>query len=202
MTDPDHRTNPPRETRRDAAADDVPSLLARWRDGDSGAQDALVALVYDELRALAGRYMARERADHTLQATALVHEALLRLLRQPASYNDRAHFFRAAAQAMRRILVDHARRVRAGTRIPRHEQVPIESAVEPALMPRVDLLALDDALGRLGQLDPSLVQIVELRCFVGLTIPEVAKLMEVSESTVSREWRMAKAWLRQALGEP
>ncbi len=177
---------------------EVTRLLTRWQGGEDDAQQELVGLVYDELRRIARNYMRRARADHTLQATALVNEAFLRLLRQ-ATFNDRAHFFRAAAQAMRRILVDHARRTRAGTRIPREEQLPLALATEPALAPRTEVLELDQALSKLAELDPELAQVVELRCFAGLTIREVAEILEVSEATVSREWRMAKGWLRQEL---
>ncbi len=179
---------------------EVTQLLHRWQGGEGEAQEELIRLVYGELRQLARRYMERERSDHTLQATALVNEAFLRLLRQ-ASFNDRAHFFRAAAQAMRRILVDHARRINAGTRIPREDRLPLELAAEPGLAPRTEVLELDDALNKLAEVDPDLAGVVELRCFGGLTIPEVAKLRGVSEATVSREWRLAKGWLRKTLAE-
>ena len=190
-----------RSTLQDMAdSGEVTQLLGRWQSGESQAQEQLIGLVYDELRQLARGYMGHERSDHTLQATALVNEAFLRLLRQ-ASFNDRAHFFRAAAQAMRRILVDHARRIKAGTRIPREERMPLELAAEPGLAPRTDVLALDLALSKLTEVDPDLAQVVELRCFAGLTIPEVAALKGVSEATISREWRMAKGWLRKTLAE-
>lgn len=178
---------------------DLAELLHRWRLGDPEAQGLVVEQVYGELRALARAYMSRERPEHTLQATALVHEALLRLLSSKVDYRDRQHFFRAAAQAMRRILVDHARRLAAGHRIPRHHRLPLDAVTAPIECPQADLLELDQALSDLAALDPTLARIVELRCFVGLTIPEVAELQGVSESTVSREWRHAKAWLRQAL---
>lgn len=179
---------------------EVTRLLRRWQAGDGEAREEMIRLVYDELRQLARHYMDRERSDHTLQATALVNEAFLRLLRQ-ASFNDRGHFFRAAAQAMRRILVDHARRIKAGTRIPREDRLPLELAAEPGLAPRTDILELDHALSKLTEVDPDLAGVVELRCFGGLTIPEVAKLKGVSEATVSREWRLAKGWLRKTLSE-
>ncbi len=179
---------------------EVTQLLHRWQGGEGEAQEELIRLVYGELRQLARRYMERERSDHTLQATALVNEACLRLLRQ-ASFNDRAHFFRAAAQAMRRILVDHARRLKAGTRIPHADRLPLELAAEPGLAPRTEVLELDHALFKLAEVDPDLARIVELRCFGGLTITEVAQLKGISEATVSREWRLAKGWLRKTLAE-
>ena len=180
---------------------EVTAMLRRWQqDEDAAAQSAVVEVVYDELRALARAYMHRERAGHTLQGTALVNEALLRLLGRPGSFQDRRHFFRAAAQAMRRILVDHARRTRAGTRIAPGDRLPLDAVSVPALAPRIDLLELDRALVRLGEVDPDLARVVELRCFVGLTIPEVAGVQGVSEATVSREWKHAKARLRRILG--
>jgi len=141
----------------------------------------------------------RERLEHTLQATALVNEALMRLLGGGSDFHDRQHFFRAAAQAMRRILVDHARRLAAGTRIPRRDQLPLDAVTLVIDQPRADVLQLDRALEQLVELDPQLARVVELRCFVGLTIPEVASIQGVSEATVSREWRHAKAWLHSAL---
>jgi len=132
----------------------------------------------------------------------LLHEALLRLLGHDSAFNDREHFFRAAARAMRRILVDHARKVAAGTRIPLQARFSVEDVTAPMEIPCLDLLDLDRALSKLAALDPDLAQVVELRCFAGLTIPEVATLQAVSEATVSREWRHAKAWLRRSLTEP
>ena len=180
---------------------DFTSWLGRWQAGDSEARERVVEFVYEELRRLARSYMREERPDHTLQGTALVHEALLRVLGRRPEFRDRAHFFRAAAMAMRRILIDHARRVAAGNRIPLQAKRAIEDVTSPIFQPRVDLLELDDALNRLQQLDPAMARIVELRCFVGLTLPEVAEIQGVSESTVSREWKHAKAWLRSNLAE-
>ncbi|MCB1033919.1 MAG: sigma-70 family RNA polymerase sigma factor [Acidobacteria bacterium] len=182
---------------------DFTGWLGRWRAGEATAQDRLVELVYDELRRLARSYMRREREGHTLQGTALVHEALLRLLGRRHDFKDRAHFFRAAAMAMRRILVDHARRLEAGHRISPRDRLSLDAAAPIALpldaLPKVDLLDLDHALERLQHLDPNLSRIVELRCFTGLTLPEIAAVQGVSPSTVSREWKHAKAWLRQHL---
>ncbi len=179
---------------------EVTALLGRWRDGDLDARERVVDLLYDELRGLAKGYMHKERRDHTLQGTELVHEAMLRLFGWQGNFHDRAHFFRAAAQAMRRILVDHARRVAAGNRFSPDDRLPFEVADDVVDLPRTNLLELDQALSKLEAFDPKLVQVVELRCFIGLSIPEVAEIQEVSESSVSREWKHAKAWLRRALG--
>lgn len=183
-----------------ARGSDVTAMLRRWQDGDASARSAVVEAVYDELRSLARSYMRRERHGHTLEGTALVNEALLRLLGRSETFHDRQHFFRAAAQAMRRILVDHARRANAGTRFAPGDRAPLDAVAVPAVLPRVDLLELDHALATLAEVDGDLARVVELRCFVGLTIAEVAAVQGVSEATVSREWKHAKARLRQLLG--
>lgn len=178
----------------------VTQLLSRWRDGDVAARDALLTLVYDELRRLAQRQFRHERSDHTLQATGLVHEAFVRLVGQhtvPAA--DRGQFFAVAAQMMRRILVDHARARRAGKRgggaalitLSDDHPLPDERAV--------DLVRLDEALAALAQLDPDQARLVELRYFAGLTIEATADVLGVSPATVKREWTTAKAWLRREL---
>ncbi len=175
-------------------------LLAAWNDGDRAARDRLMQLVYNELRGVARAYMRRERSDHTLQATALVHEAYLRLAGGVAiEWKDRAHFFRAAAQAMRRILVDHTRSLKAAKRGQGRKVVLEETRlISPSL--DLDLLDLDGALGELEKLDERQARIVELRFFAGLTVEETATTLELSPATVKREWRTAKAWLRRELG--
>jgi RNA polymerase sigma factor (TIGR02999 family) len=179
---------------------DVTRLLERARGGDRAAVDALIEAVYDELRRLARAHLRRERSGHTLSATALVHEAWVKLADQQQPWQGRAHFFGAASRAMRRILVDYARARGAGKR--RGERVTL-SAVEDELSaaPSFDeLLLLDTALGELAQVNDRLVRVVECRYFGGLTIPETAEALGVSHTTVSEDWRFARAWLHRALG--
>lgn len=180
--------------------ENITGLLTRWADGDAAARDQLFAEVYDELRRLANGYMRRERIDHTLQPSALVHEAFLSLTNGvPVSWVDRSHFFRVAARAMRRILVDHGRSVAATKRgSGLKNQLLDETVVIPGL--DVDLLALDEALTRLGSFDDRLLQVVELRYFTGFRIEEVAELLDVSSRTIKRDWRSARAWLLAELG--
>jgi len=163
--------------------------------GNQQAAEQLVPLVYNELRRLAGRYMRRERSDHTLQATALVHEAYLKLIDQQVDWQGRAHFFGIAAQMMRRILIDHAREhlreKRGGGAIP----VPLDEAVVFAPEQASELLKLDTSLDRLAKRDPRQGKIVELRFFAGLTVEQTADVLGISAKTVKREWSMAKAWL-------
>ena len=180
--------------------DQATQLLIDWGRGDQVAAERLMPLVYDELRMLARGYLQRERSDHILQATGLVHEAYLRLVDQStANCQTRAHFFWLAAQAMRRILVEHARRHRAEKRGGALEKVELDEALMPVAGRGVDLLALDDALNELSQLRPQQSQIVELRFFGGMTIEEAAEVLAVSPRTVKREWRMARAWLRREI---
>ena len=164
------------------------------------AQD-LDALLYGELRALAADFLRRERSDHTLQPTALVHEAWMRLSVQDESrWGSRAHFFALAAQAMRRVLIDHARRKRADKRGGGARRITLARDVTPpGDSSDVDLLALDDALDRLAELDARQARVVELRYFAGLTVDEVAEALGVSPRTVAGEWRLARAWLSQRL---
>jgi RNA polymerase sigma-70 factor (ECF subfamily) len=179
----------------------VTALLDHWSRGDRQALDRLLPLVYAELRRIAARQLRRERAGHTLQATALVNEAYLRLVDQRrVDWRNRAHFFGVAAQMMRRILVDHARRHNAGKRGDGIQHVSIDEVETPAAGDQISVLALNEALGRLEQLDQGLAQIVELRAFGGLTIAEAAHVLNVSASTAKREWRTAKAWLTRELG--
>jgi RNA polymerase sigma factor (TIGR02999 family) len=181
---------------------DVTGLLQAWGGGDPAALDQLVPIVYDELHRQAQRYLRRENPGHTLQTTALVHEAYLRLVDQrEARWQNRAQFFGVAAQAMRRILVDHARRHQAAKRGGSAVPVPLEEGEVAAAGSDVDLVALDDALTRLATLDPQQARVVELRYFTGLGIEETAEALGISPATVKREWAMARAWLKRELGE-
>lgn len=181
---------------------EVTGLLNQLNAGNRDAMSELVPLVYAELRRLAGRYMRRERPNGTIQATALVHEAYLRLVDQrEVHWQNRAHFLAIAAQAMRRILVSRARASHASKRGSGVDDLPIDEVVIASAEPAVDLQALDTALERMRLSDPVQSQIVELRFFGGLTVEETAEVLQTSESTVKREWRIAKAWLRRELGE-
>jgi RNA polymerase sigma factor (TIGR02999 family) len=180
---------------------DVTRLLERARDGDRAAADALIEAVYDELRRLASAHLRRERSGHTLSATALVHEAWVKLADQQQPWQGRAHFFGAASHAMRRILVDYARARSAGKR--RGERVGL-TAVEHELTAAPsfhELLVIDRALGELAYVNDRAVRVVECRYFGGLTIPETAEALGVSHTTVSEDWRFARAWLHRALGD-
>jgi RNA polymerase sigma factor (TIGR02999 family) len=178
----------------------VTQMLIDWSKGDTDAPQRLMPLVYEELRQLAHQYLQRERPDHTLQATGLVHEAYLRLVDQSTTtWQNRAHFFGVAARLMRRILVDYARSHRAAKRGGNWDKLAFDEALAPSDERSVDLIALDDALKDLGALDSRQSQIVELRFFGGLTVEEVGEVLEVSPRTVKREWRMAKAWLRREI---
>jgi RNA polymerase sigma-70 factor (ECF subfamily) len=178
------------------ARDDVTTLLGQLVKGNDAAASKLIPIVYDELRRLAAGYMRRERKDHTLQPTALVHEAYLKLIEQRAvDWQGRAHFFGIAAQIMRRILIDHARGhmrdKRGGGAIP----VPLDEALVFSPEQSSELVALDASLERLAKLDPRQSRIVELRFFGGLTVEQTAEMLGISAKTVKREWSMAKAWL-------
>jgi RNA polymerase sigma factor (TIGR02999 family) len=178
----------------------VTQVLIDWNNGDQAAAERLMPLVYDELRQIARGYLQRERSDHTLQATGLVHEAYLRLVDQSVtSWQSRAHFFGVAARAMRRVLVDHARRHRAEKRGGTWEKVEFDEAIAAGLPRSVDLIALDDALQNLARVDLRQSQIVELRFFGGLTTEETAEVLDVSPRTIKREWRRAKAWLHREI---
>jgi RNA polymerase sigma factor (TIGR02999 family) len=179
---------------------EVTRLLADLEAGQPGAETELLPLVYAELRRVAAGYMRRERPGHTLQATALVHEAYIQLVDQTrVTWRNRAHFFAVAAQIMRRILVDHARAHRAQKRGGDARKLTLEEAIGVFGGRDVALEALDDALSTLCQLDPRQGRIVELRFFGGLTIDETAEVLGVSAPTVEREWRMARAWLHSQL---
>jgi len=182
------------------SSEEVTEILNDVSAGDRKAADRLMPLVYDELRRLASRYLARERPDHTLQATALVHEAYLRLIDQTrVSWQNRAHFIAVAASMMRRILVDHARLHTTEKRGGRRQKLSLDEAISFSKGKDLDIVALDDALGDLARLDPEQSRIVELRFFGGLTLEETAEVTGVSLSTVRREWEMAKAWLYDQL---
>jgi RNA polymerase sigma-70 factor, ECF subfamily len=183
------------------ARSDVTGLLHAWGAGDGAALDALLPAVYDELRRQARRALRRERVGHTLQPTALVHEAYLRLVDQThAQWESRSQFLAVAAQAMRRILVDHARTRGRAKRGGGATPVTLADADAPAESASgVDALALDEALTRFAVLDPRKARLVELRFFAGLSIPEAAAALDISEATAGREWAVARAWLRREL---
>jgi RNA polymerase sigma-70 factor, ECF subfamily len=179
----------------------VTDLLQAWASGDQAALDELLPLVYEELRRQARRYMRAQPAGHTLQTTALVHEAYLRLVGQSAvEWNGRAHFFGVASKAMRSVLVDHARARGAAKRGGSVRAITLDDAGGvPGPQASVDVLALDEALGRLTELDPRKSRLVELRYFGGLGIEEAAAVLGVSPATVKRDWTTARAWLRREL---
>ena len=178
----------------------ITKLLIKWGDGDQAAFDELLPQVYDHLRRLAHYYLRQERPDHTLEATALVHEAYLRLIGETEiNWQNRAHFFGIAAVRMRHILVEHARNRQAAKRGGGEYRLSLSKANRLAEKRDVNLLALDDALQRLEGLDEQKSRIVELRYFGGLTIEETAEVLRISPATVKREWSMARAWLRSEI---
>jgi RNA polymerase sigma-70 factor, ECF subfamily len=181
---------------------EVTQLLAHLRKGDRSVMDRLFAVVYQELRNLAGRFFRREAAGNTLQPTALVHEAYVKLVGQSdVDWHGRTHFFAVAAQAMRRILVDHARRRGAAKRGGRGKRVSLDEELLPGVLPNEDLVAVDEALSKLAQLDPHQAQLVELRFFGGLNLAHAAAVLGMSKRTAEREWTMVRAWLRRELSE-
>jgi len=181
----------------------VTGLLRRWGRGDHEALDRLMPLVYEELHRMASRYMTGERAGHTLQSTALVHEAYVRLVDQRlVDWQNRAQFFGLAAQAMRRILVDHARsrgRAKRGSGAPRAVMETLDAVAAPDGVDVEDAVAIDVALNKLQAIDPGQAEIVELRFFGGLTVEETAEVLSLSPRTVKREWALARAWLHREL---
>ena len=184
----------------DKTSHDVTQLLKSWSDGNQESVEVLVPLVYDELRRMAAVYLHGERTGHTLQPTALVHEAYFRLVQHDKMrWQDRAHFFAIAARTMRRILVDHARSHRSAKRGGSQSAVSLEVAGDQAKPLEPDMVALDDALKDLASMDPDKAKLVELRYFGGLSIEETAQVMECSRATVIRQWRMAKAWIHSQL---
>jgi RNA polymerase sigma factor (TIGR02999 family) len=181
-------------------AEGVTELLVLWRQGDPKAQERLMALVYDDLRRRAAAYLRRERGGHTLQPTALVHEAYLRLLEQDrVVWQNRAHFLAIAASMMRRVLVDHGRRQKARKRGGSGTRVTLDEGFSPVAPRGLDLLALDEALVELAALDEQQARIVELRAFGGLSVEETAEAIGISPATVKRHWAFALAWLQRRL---
>ena len=179
---------------------EVTQLLLAWRHGDAAALERVVPLVYAELRRIAHRYMRDERPDHPLQTTALVHEAYLRLADvNRLDWQSRNQFYAVSARMMRRILVDEARRRDAGKRGGDPSRIELDEALMPTPEKGADVLALEEALSRLEALDERKARVVELRCFTGLSVAETAEVLQVSEETVFRDWRMAKLWLRREL---
>lgn len=180
----------------------ITSLLDRLADGDPTVGDQLIPLVYEELRRAAAHCLRRERADHTLQATALVHEAYFKLTSQRSTrWQNRAHFFAVASQLMRRILVDYARSKQRGKRGGGRQKVPLDEALLVSLERTDEMLAIHESLSRLEKLDPRQGRVVELRYFGGLTVEEVAEVLGVTAKTVARDWNSAKAWLYGDLKE-
>ena len=185
----------------DALSHNITHLLNEWSDGDRRALDKLTPLVYEELRHQASRYLRRERPGHTLQTTALINEAYLRLIdAKDIHWQSRAHFFAIAANLMRRILVEHARRRDADKRGGSHIRVQLDEKLAVADAGDVDLLAIDEALDTLAAIDPQQARVVELRFFSGLTVEETAAALGVSPKTVKRDWSVARAWLRREIG--
>jgi RNA polymerase sigma-70 factor, ECF subfamily len=181
---------------------EITQLLAEWSNGNQTALDKLYPLVYDELHQMAQRYMNRERQGHTLQTTALINEAYVRLVDQKqVHWQNRAHFFAISAKIMRRILIDHARRHDYAKRGGGAQKISLDEIAVMAVEPAASVLRLDEALNRLGEIDPRRSQVVELRYFGGLNNEEIAGVLKISENTVTRDWNMARAWLYQELRE-
>jgi len=173
----------------------VTELLVASHKGDPEALNKLLPLVYDELRRVAERYLRRERPDHTLQATALVHEAYIRLVDQDVPWQNRAHFFGIAAEMMRRILIDHARGLQAAKRGSGGIKLPLDDVINLSVERATDLIVLDEAMTALAEIDPQKSRIVELRFFGGLSIEETAEVLGLGTATIIRQWKLAKAWL-------
>ena len=181
---------------------DVTTLLQQWSDGDQEALDKLMPLVYDELRSIASAYLQRERQAHTLQTTALVNEAFLRLIDQRrVHWRNRTHFYGIAAQLMRRVLIDHARAHQTNKRGKGQVTLLLDEAFNVSTERDAELIALDDALKSLAEIDPRKAQIVEMRFFGGMTAEEIAEALGISTETVKRQWRLAKAWLYRELNK-
>jgi RNA polymerase sigma factor (TIGR02999 family) len=179
---------------------EITQLLHAWRGGDAEALERLTAIVYNELHRMAQRYMARERDGHTLQATALIGEVYLRLVKvNEVEWQDRAHFFAVCAQLMRRILTDFARSHGYQKRGAGAPHIPLDEALIVSAQPTVDLVSLEQALTRLGETDPRKAKVVEMKFFGGLTIEQTAEVLQISPETVNRDWSMARAWLLREL---
>jgi len=187
---------------RELDANDISALLRAWSDGDQSALKGLTPIVYSELRRLAHRYMSREHPGHTLQTTAVVNEAYLRLInRQRVRWQNRAHFFAIAAHVMRSILVDHARSHAYAKRGGGARKIALDEAMIISQERAAEVVALDEALGQLAEIDPQQSRIVEMRFFAGLTIEETAEVLSLSPATIKREWSTAKAWLYHELNK-
>ena len=184
------------------ASKPVTALLIQWKSGDRAAFEALIPIIYKELHRLARQQLRKERDDHTLQSTALVNEAYLRLIGQDSGQlSSRTHFLGVAAHVMRQILIDHAR-ARGAVKRDGGNRVELDESEHPVLDPDADVVALDEALTELAQVDPDLCRIVEMRYFGGLSVEDTAEAMGVSQATIKREWTAAKAWLSHALRGP
>jgi RNA polymerase sigma factor (TIGR02999 family) len=182
------------------ASEGITDLLLKWSEGESSALEQLMPLVYDELRQLAVKYLRRERANHTLQPTALVNEAYLRLVDQhKVEWQNRAQFFGLAAKLMRNILIDHARSRQAAKRGGQPFRVSFEGHEQAAVKPEIEIISVHEALERLEAFDPLKARIVELRFFGGLSIEETAEVLQIGHATVERNWKLARAWLRREL---
>lgn len=191
-----------RMNRFEGSEQDITEILRQWSDGDHEALDELLPLVYAELRRQAARYLSRERSNHTLQTTALIHEAYLKLIDQrDVNWESRTHFFAIAAQAMRRILIDYAKTKNREKRGGAEENLPLEEALQIQAKEEnsVDLIALDKALNKLAEIDEQQARVVELRYFADLSLEETADALRVSRATVARDWSVAKAWLLREL---
>jgi RNA polymerase sigma factor (TIGR02999 family) len=182
-------------------SNDVTGMLVKWSQGDKAVLDQLLPAVYEELHRMAARYLRRERPDHTLQPTALINEAYLRLVdKNSITWENRAHFFGIAANVMRRILVDHARGHQAAKRGGSAIKLPLDEAIHGSpKQERMDVIALDAALTRLAKMDPEQSRLVELRYFAGLNIEATAEIMGISPATVKRKWTVSRAWLRREI---
>lgn len=181
------------------APGDATVLLSRLRGGDSNASTDLLPIVYEHLRAMAGGYLRGQRPGHTLQPTALVHEVYLKLVRSDSDWKDRAHFCAVAATAMRQILMNHARAKRARKRDANAVNITLDQLATPSVASTLDLVALEDALEKLGEISDRLARLIELRFFGGLQFKEIALVLDLSLPTVERDWRRAKAWLNREL---
>ena len=196
------KVDEPTNSERGGGNADATMLLQRAHDGDSTAARELLPLVYEQLRAIAGSYFQSQPSDHTLQPTALVHEAYLKLINVPdGEWNSRVHFCAVAATAMRQILQDRARRRGADKRGGDMQRAPLENIQEPSSNGAIDIVALDAALEELGHIAPRQARIVELRYFGGLTIAETSQVLDISHGTVETDWRFARAWLKRELSD-
>lgn len=194
--------NTPANTPAPDSPSDLTHTLSAAASGDEAAAAKLMPLVYDELRALASKALQRERRDHTLQPTAVVNEAFLRLIDQShAEYHSRTHFFAIGAQMIRRVLVDHARMHHAAKRGGHEKRLTLHESIDGGMSQEIDLLALDEALDKLATLDPRQSKVVEMRFFGGLSVEQTADMLEVSPRTVEQDWKMARAWLKRELSD-